>query len=1070
MKLFSIIVLPLALATLLVAQFGAGTILGTVTDPTHAVVAGATVTVKNEETGETRTFVTDSSGNYLFTALQVGKYSIAVTAPSFKKALIPDIELRVNTQTRADVVMQLGTLSETVQVAATAPLLQTDTATLGTAIDNRTVLELPLNARNFFDLMALTPGALKTAGGSSVMDGRAIEIGGIRNTSTNAMLDGVDFSVANINNPAIALSLDAIEEFKVQVNFMDASYGHGAAGLDMVTRRGTNQFHGVAYDFVRNRSFQAGQFFRPPNGAPRFSYNQFGASFGGPLRRDKTFFFGNYEGRRRRTGVILQSLVPTPQMLAGDFSATGKTIRDPFNNNQPIAGNIIPKSRWDPVAAQLIQYFPDANFIGQRAGVNFISTPSDKERRDQFTGRVDHRLSAKGTLFGRYSFADDSLGNAAYRIGLGLIRPDRTQHIAAGYTHLFSSNVISDTRLGFTKAFLARQSDGDRYTTNFAAQLGLKNLAASPGDYTLPQINMTGYGAGFAPDAPGFVGYGSHIVQNNIYYRASEAITWVKNRHTLKMGDDWSRLMVGYDQGSNQNGIFSFNGNYSGDSFGDFLLGVPSSANGGLGSLGNFGGVAKYSFGTQFQAYMQDDWKVTDRLTLNLGVRYEFFLPWRGRLANFDLATRRQLLAGRADYFAPGIGLVQGSGAALLPERPIQSDKNNLAPRVGVAYRVGSRTTIRSGAGVFYALNTGGTVLVPMTSTAPYFIQASLNSSATRPELFLSQLFPSPSQTSASVNSTVDLNKRDGYIYQYNFNVQHEIRRGMLIETGYIGNTAQKQIGTLFVNQPRLPSNPASPEPVTARQPYPGLSSTFSRVANYQWSNYNAWYAKVEQRLSAGLSYIVAYTRSKFIDSGGAGQNMYDRRPERALADTDVRDNFIASYVWDLPVGKGRPVNIANPVLNAVLGQWELSGITNFRSGMPINITTSGDLANVITGGQRANATGVKPGKVDPRSNGLIGFIREAYSTPARGTFGNLGRNVQGGFGINNWDLGVNKNFAISRLGEGSRLQIRAEFFNVFNHTQFRGIGATQTVPTTFGIVNSTYDPRILQLAGKLYF
>jgi len=903
------------------------------------------------------------------------------------------------------------------------------------------------------------------------VDERSIEIGGIRNTSTNAMLDGVDFSVANINNPAIALSLDALDEFKVQVNFMDASYGHGAAGIDMVTKRGTNQFHGVAYDFVRNRALQAGQFFRPAAGAPRFSYNQFGFNIGGPIKRDKTFFFGNYEGRRRVTGVILQGNVPTTEMLNGNFSAlTTKQIKDPLNNNQPFPNNIIPPNRFDPISKQLIQYFPAPNFIGQRAGVNFIKTPSDTERRDQFTTRIDHSFTGSTTLFGRYSYANDDLGNAAYIVGLGLIRPDATHNGSLGVTHLFSSNLISETRIGFTKAFLARQSDGDRTSTNYAAQLGLKNLAAAPGDYTLPNINLTNYAPGFPTGTAGFVGYGSHIVQNNIYYRLSQNFTWIRNRHSFKIGGDASRMMVGYDQGSNQNGIFNFSGNFTGDATSDFLLGLVQSANGGLGSLGNYGGVAKYSIGTQYQAYIQDDWKISDKLTLNLGIRYEAFQPWRGRLANFDLATGRQLLANRPEYFVPGIGIVQRTGDPLLPERPIHGDYNNFAPRLGLAYRLGDKITIRTGAGVFYALNTGGAVLGPMTSTAPYFIQTSLVSSNTTPELILSTLFPTADKVPSSVNTNVDLSKRDGYIYQYNFNVQYAVRPSLLIEAGYIGNTGQKQIGNVLVNQPRLPADPLNPTPFAARNPYPQLNPGFSMVANYQWSNYNAGYIKVEKRLSAGISFTAAYTHSRFIDSGAAGQNMYNRRPERGVADTDVPDNFIASYVWDLPFGKGRPINIANPVLNGLFGGWELSGITNFRSGMPLTIVTTNDIANVGTGGQRANATSVTPAKLDPRTNGLLGFVREAYSTPARGTFGSLSRNTQRGFGINNWDLGVNKNFPIGFLGEASRLQFRAEFFNVFNHTQFRGIGTTQNNPSTFGIVNSTYDPRILQLAAKLYF
>lgn len=505
-------------AVLLFGQYGTGTILGTVTDPTGSVIPSVTVTAKNEATNETRTFTTDADGFYRFSALLSGSYTITATARSFRTSSVSNLILTVNTQVRADITMQVGNITEKVEVADTTPQLQTNTAAMGSVIDNRTVLELPLNNRNFFDLAALSPGSLRTVGTSSVMDSRSIDIGGVRNTSTGANLDGVDFTVVNQNNPGIALSVDALAEFKVVANFMDASYGHGAAFIDMVTKRGTNAFHGVAYNFVRNRAFQAGQFFRPASGAPRFTYNQPGVSAGGKIRKDKTFFFVNYEGRRRRTGVILQGLVPTDPMLAGNFAGTGKTIRDPLDNNTPFPGNVIPQSRFDPQAQTMLQYFPHANSAG-RPGINFLVTPSDWERRDQITGRIDHRVSNKGSLFGRYSYANDDLTNVAYIIGLGVIRPDRTQHLSVGYTHVFSPTLISDSRLGFFKAYLARQSDGDRYSTNYAAQLGFKNLAAGPGDYTLPNINLTGYAPGFPGASGGFVGYGTHIVQNNIYYR-----------------------------------------------------------------------------------------------------------------------------------------------------------------------------------------------------------------------------------------------------------------------------------------------------------------------------------------------------------------------------------------------------------------------------------------------------------------------------------------------------------------------------------------------------------------------
>src|SRR4051812_26972263 len=596
------------------AQYGSGTIIGTVTDPTVATVPGATVTIKNQETSASRNARTDSDGNYRFNAVPPGRYTATASAPSFKVTNIPNVTVTVNTETRVDFSMQVGAVSETVNVQSVTPVLQTDSASLGTAIDTRTVHELPLNARNFFDLVALTPGATKVSGGSSVMDSRSIQIGGIRNTSTLTTLDGSDFTVANVNNPAIALSLDALQEFKVQVNFMDASYGHGAASIELVTKSGTNSFHGVAYDFVRNRAFNAGQFFRPRNGPPRFTYNQFGANLGGRIWRDKTFFFVNYEGRRQSQGVILQGLIPTQEMLAGDFSGTGKTIRDPLNNNNPFPNNVIPQARWDSISKQLLQYFPLPNIV--RPGANFLATPSDIERRDQGTMRIDHHLTDKLNLFGRYSYATDDLGNAAYITNLGVIRPDRTHFLVIGLTDVISAQWISETRLGFTKTFLARVADGDTTSTNYAATLGLRNLAANPGDYTLPNINLSGYAPGTPGASSGFVGYGTHIVQNNIYYRAAETLTWIKGSHTLKMGADVNRLMVGYDQGSNQNGVFNFGGTFPGESFADFLPGYPLTATGGLGSVGDFGGVAKYSIGTQYNAFFQDDWKINSRLTL----------------------------------------------------------------------------------------------------------------------------------------------------------------------------------------------------------------------------------------------------------------------------------------------------------------------------------------------------------------------------------------------------------------------------------------------------------------------
>jgi hypothetical protein len=1054
------------------AQYGRGTILGTVTDSSGAAVPGIKVTARNLATNETRDFMSDEAGNYTFTALLAGRYEISASGAQFKTATVPDVELRVNSQSRIDLVMQLGAVTETILVQSTAPQLQTNTAVMGTVIDNRTMIELPLNARNFYDLVALTPGAIRVAGASSVMDERSIEIGGVRNTSTNAMLDGVDFSVANINNPAIALSLDAVQEFKVQTNFMDASYGSGAAGIDMVTRRGANAFHGVVYDYVRNRAFQAGQFFRPPRGAPRFTYNQFGAAAGGKIKRDKTFYFADWEARRRRTGNILLGLVPTPTMRNGDFNGSGKTVLDPSNRNAqgqaaPFPGNQIPRTRYSRIATALLEFFPDPNLTG-RPGLNYITTPPDRERRDQVTGRVDHQLSPRGALFGRYSFADNALVDSAYRVGKGVIRPDRSQNGAAGYTHTFGANLVSETRLGFTKAYLARVSDGDRFSTNYAAALGLRNLAGIPGDYTEPNIALAEYNPGAGRASSGFAGYGTRIVQNNIYYRVAETVTLIKGRHTLKFGGDANRLMVGYDQGSNQSGSFTFQANYSGDSFANYLLGIPQSASGGVGGIVDqgidFGGVAKYSIGSRFQGFIQDDFKITGKLTLNAGMRYEVFQTWRGRLANFDLATNRQLLAGRTEYYQPGTGLVKGD-TVLLPERPLRIDANNFLPRLGFAYRISDKTVIRSGIGIFSLLNTGGATLGRMTSTVPFFVIANLVGNPTTPTIFMDQAFPTARESAGTVGANNDLNRRDGYMYSYNFNVQHQLTPSLLIETGYMGNTGHKQVGTVNLNQPRLPA--FAGEPRAARTPYPNLVPTFAQTANFEWSNYNSGFVRMEQRLLRGLSIVSAYTFAKMMDVTGPGQNQYNRALERARASNDVRHNFITGFVDDLPVGRGRLVNLENPAANFILGGWQLNGIVNFRSGLPVTIATIGDVADVGTGGQRANATGVKPAKLDPRVSGLRGLDVAAYSLPARGTFGSAGRNTQPGFGVNQWDISLSKNFALAALGEAGRLQLRFEWFNFFNHTQFANPNPTFNTPT-FGLVTAAADPRILQIAGRL--
>ncbi len=754
------------------AQYGDGVVLGTVTDPSGAVVPNVAVTLTSHQTGESRQLTTGTSGDFRFNSVPAGTYMVTAKAPSFSTTTVDPVTVTVDMETRTDIAMKVGSVTQTVNVTGAAPLLQTDTAAIGSAIEQRTMLELPLSGRDFFSLVALIPGATKVPGGSSVMDGLSVQIGGVRNTSTNTTFNGVDFTVQNVFNPAVGLSLDMLQEFHVEENFMDATYGHGASLLELVSKSGTNRIHGVVYDFDRNRVFDADHFFRSLK-EPRLSYNEFGVDFGGPIKKDKLFYFLNYQGRRDSTGDLLLGNVPTAAEWGGNFQGTSITVTDPANGNAPFPNDVIPSTRFDPVAKAMLAVpsasggsllFPTPNLTG-RPGANFIATPADVERRDQGTVRIDYNLSQNKLLFGALTMANDVLGNAGYIPDIGVNRPDSTQFFVLGFTWLESPTFISETRLGYTHSFLARAPQGDASSTNYAAAVGLANLVAYPGDYTYPSISLTGYPSE-SPSTAGassaigseFGGSGTHIVQNNLYYRAGQTFTWTKGKHTMKFGGDWNRLMVGYDTAVDQNGIFSFGGTFTGNSVGDFLLGLPLGAAGGLGTYPGFPQVEKYSLGTQFNAYFQDDWKVTGRLTVNMGLRYEIFQQWRGRLGNFDLATGQQLIAGSPDYYTPSGGLVIGSGAALLPERPVKTDPYDFGPRLGLAYRLGNKTTIRAGAGIFYALASAGTFLGSLAFTPPFYITDSLTSSSTTPQLSLSHLFPSVTTATQAITENVDLN------------------------------------------------------------------------------------------------------------------------------------------------------------------------------------------------------------------------------------------------------------------------------------------------------------------------
>jgi Carboxypeptidase regulatory-like domain/TonB-dependent Receptor Plug Domain len=1090
------------------AQFVRGAMVGKVTDEKGAAVAGAEVKLTNLGTNEARSAITDGNGDYNFPALLPGVYSLEVRRAGFKTQVVNRVELQVNQTARVDVNLPVGELSEVVETVASAVLLKTDTSEIGHVLTNKQIVELPLNGRDYLQLARLIPGATPSRAGATAGQkgvSRSVNVGGARDTSVSFLLDGIDTNDISFQTPTVTPSIDAIQEFKVLQNSYTAEFGRGATQILTALKSGSNQWHGSLFEFNRNSATAARGFFDAR--VAFLNQNQFGGTLGGPFivpklyhGKDRTFFFFNYEGQRIRTAPQQFAFVPTPAQLSGDFSTAGSPIiYDPLTfdaatrTRQPFAGNRIPANRISERAKKIAALYPVPNLTGQ-TGRNFTSSPAQKDDNDQINTRFDHKFSEKDNFFARYSLLNRFRTRYAALPYGGNVDDVRGQNVALNWVHTFSSALVNEARFGFNRSKYLTPPDSSIGENPARDLFGFTNTTTSPAtSFGLPQFNFSGGITGLGP--------GSQFPQNAITQTEQfvDNLTWIRGTHTFKAGFDIRHTRLTQLVANNDRGTVSFTNQFTnlpsnssgGSSIADMLLGFPQSVAAGVGDQLAHNLNELYSF------YVQDDWKVSSRLTLNLGLRYEYATPWREKLnrytvIDFNEARGRLLLAGTSNAFVPGQGIVDTG--TKISETIIPPDRNNFGPRVGFAYRPLAKLVLRSGYGIFYDVQEGNEAQF-LRNNAPYIFVQNTAADPFVPNLQLDTLFPpvTSGPSGAIQPFSVDPTSRTPYLQQWNLNIEYEVRPNLLAEVGYLGSKGTHLLRRSNFQQGDniLVKDPANPTPLAQRVRFPNFSNNvIIGTENGSSSTYHGLITKLERRLTRGVSLLASYTFSKTIDDASSSSN-FSNAPSNAQCRCDLRGNkgpsafevrhrFVLSYLWELPFGKGKWLASSHEAVNKIIGGWQINGITAFQSGPPIQINTQGDNANIGTGAgsgnnQRPNLIGDPYGGIDTGANiknrgvnaGTFYFNRAAFALPPQFRLGNLGKNTLYGPGFQNWDFSVFKNTSIS---ERVNMQFRAEFFNFFNHANFNVPGLILNTPT-FGVINSTVNSgRVIQFGLKVLF
>ncbi len=1083
------------------AQFVRGSLLGNVSDASGAMIAGADVKLTNLGTNETRSATSSEDGGYLFPALLPGAYRLEVSRSGFKTQVVNEVRLEVNQTARVDLKLPVGEVAERIEITSSAVLLKTDTSEIGHVVSNKQIVDLPLNGRDYLQLARLIPGVVPSRAGATAGQkgvSRSVNSVGARDTSVSFLLDGVDTNDVSFQTPSVTPSIDAIQEFKVLQNAYSAEFGRGATQILTAIRSGSNEWHGSVFAFHRNDKLASRSFFQPGKAAP-LKQNQFGATFGGPVFKDRTFFFLNYEGQRIRTGGTSFGLVPTPQMLQGDFSAPGDPrIFDPLTFNaadrtrQQFPGNRIPAARFSQRALKAVPFFPAPNFSGL-VGRNYAGSPAQLNDNNQGNARVDHRFSQKDNIFVRYS----ALEYIRTRYGTlpltGTLDDVRGQNAAFNWIHTVGPSLINELRVGLNRNRYLTPPEAAGSENPARDIFGFTNTTTDPASSSgLPAFGFTGGFNGIGP--------GSQFPQNAITqtWQMVDNITLIRGAHSLKTGIDFRRTRLTQRVSNNDRGSFSFTGQFTnlpatpagtGSAIADLLLGNPLSA-----AAAN-GDQLGHNYNDMYSAYLQDDWKVSSRLTLNLGLRYEYVSPWREKLdrfviLDFDDPAGRLLIANTSQAFVPGRGLVDAGRK--ISKTIVSADKNNWAPRAGLAYRPLNKTVIRAGFGLFYDIQEGNEAQF-LRNNAPFFFVQNYNSDPLVPNLQLDRLFPSGANLpSGTIQPFTISTYRTPYLPQWNFNIEREIASNLLLELGYVGSKGNHLLRRTNFQQWEgiLVQDPARPAPLAQRVRFPNFSPTvIIGTENGGSSTFHGFISKLERRYSSGLSFLVSYTFSKAIDDSHSSSN-FGGTPSNAQCRCDLRGNKgpsafdithrgVVSFGYELPFGQGKKLLNAGGAMSKIAGGWQVNGIGSMQSGPPFQINTQGDNANIGTGAgsgnnQRPNVVageleGIDTGS-DVRRRGVDAntyyFNRSAYVLPPLFRLGNLGKNTLRGPGAASWDLSLIKNTALT---DRINTQFRAEFFNAFNQSAF-GLPGTLVASPTFGVITGASGGRVIQFGLKILF
>lgn len=1041
-----------------------GSIFGTVTDESRAVVPGAQISATNTLTNESRRTVTNDLGYYRFAELPVGNYTIEAEMPGFKKAVRQGIQLSLNRNAKVDISLQVGEATDTINVVADAPLVETSTNEMGGLIDERRIVDLPISGRNTLSLVSLVPGAqgLQTGNAQGFLENKAV-INGTREEDSNWLLDGGDNTSPLRNYGNDVPNPDAVQEIRVVTNNYGAEYGRTAgAVVNVITKSGTNAFHGRLFAFHRNRALNARNFFR--SDTTPLVQNQFGGTFGGPIVRDKTFFFGTYQGFRRRTNAFNQSaLVPTVAERKGDFSQSVNKkgnpiiIKDPLTG-KPFPGNVIPSQRISKVAVNFLDLaIPLPNYPAN--GPNGLSqSAGEGTDNDQFMVKIDHLLSDSHKLSGAY-FLSDTPDQQRFVKQIDFAR--RTILSRQHNFNLHEYWTISPTKLNHFRVTYTRSAGNRKVTPDDVSMTDLgSNFSPLPeGPQMPPDVDVKGYfDAGSV--------FGGPKVGN--HYILADTFSWMSGRHDLKFGvEGWLRRLQDISTAPRQGGEWTFDGSFTGNSLADFLLGQVATLQYGIQTYKSNNARALYGFA-------QDKFRATPRLALTLGLRWELD-TWPLHPADEMVAWR----PGRQSTCVPqapqGILFPCDDG---IPRATLDNDLNNFAPRFGIAYDLSGdgRSVVRAGYGISYAFTLFNALQGLQVSTPFALVDTIRNTTLEDPYAVIGgNPFPfkkDPASLKFPEKSNYGFlspDMRNGYSQQYNLSIQRQLGTDWAVEVAYVGNVARKLVGQEDINSPvRTPG--ATSKNIDQRRPLWPVFKGMTQYNGFVNSSYNALQASVDKRFSRGFTFLLSYTYSKWIDeaswydSQSSWADARNRSLNRGLGDEDTRQMLRLSWLWELPSMS----HWSTPV-RVLLGGWSLNGIASFNAGQPVNIRNNKD--NDFDGnssGDRPNVIGdwaLSPNR--SRSEVIAAWFNpDAFEPNKPGQLGNAGRNFVIGPGSKHFDQAVFKDFLVT---EETRVQFRAEMFNAFNWVNL-GSPEARVNSGNFGKITSAGSPRVFQFGLKLLF